>query len=677
MLQAKDVISCCLDLSAPSMSFRINGQPVQGMFEDFNLDGMFFPVVSLSAGVRVRFLVGGRNGEFKFMPPAGYAPAHEALLPSKELTIDPVRGSLGQIDGHIVGPATTLDQALFTPNPVDTSKSLLFDYLELNIEKIAENIHEIWAMTRIQGGWQYGLVRDDSKRANPCLTSFDRLPDAQSQFNFKLVTETLKTIVALGYLIGIADDDAEYKLRKFKLPRQYLMTNGYKPSPLDLSHVKLNDQLEQLVEKLASNSHNVWAVERIRQGWTYGYSLDVKNKRNPRLVPFILLDETAKQSNRNSIRELIRTLLGYGFAIEPPDERMQKQMLNMGLIQDEYKCNDTDRMFRVESTYAVHKGKWYFEVECITDGEMRIGWASPTVDAATPLGLDHKAFVFDGCSAQKWHEACDHYGRQWKCGDVVSCLLDFDEQTISFTLNGELLIDNLGMEAAFTFSEEEVKDGLVPVVSMSQGQEGRINLGRDVESFDFYTMYGMQEGYQPFSGRIKHSIPIWYTKSKPSFDVVKPTDDIIVEKIPSSAISPPCISVKYKNFGVLRKNPEMVYIRLNMPVRSHEVYATKTKQINVFPETHDEGEVDFEQDFDMLGHTAMPHQNKMLNASARFNQRTAELGGYQDGSEFGGSGMDYRGGGPATNKQSRLRQDVQGGFLEMADLGIVWRSTLL
>ncbi|CAG14469.1 unnamed protein product, partial [Tetraodon nigroviridis] len=52
LLKPEDVVSCCLDLSVPSISFRINGQPVQGMFENFNTDGLFYPVVSFSAGVR-------------------------------------------------------------------------------------------------------------------------------------------------------------------------------------------------------------------------------------------------------------------------------------------------------------------------------------------------------------------------------------------------------------------------------------------------------------------------------------------------------------------------------------------------------------------------------------------------------------------------------------------------
>lgn len=56
----------------------------------------------------------------------------------------------------------------------------------------------------------------------------------------------------------------------FLLFRSYMMSNGYKPAPLDLSDVKLSAGQEVLVDKLAENAHNVWAKDRIKQGWTYG-----------------------------------------------------------------------------------------------------------------------------------------------------------------------------------------------------------------------------------------------------------------------------------------------------------------------------------------------------------------------------------------------------------------------
>lgn len=48
-----------------------------------------------------------------------------------------------------------------------------------------------------------------------------------------------------------------------------MMSNGYKPAPLDLNHVKLTPAQNTLVDRLAENGHNVWARDRVQQGWTY------------------------------------------------------------------------------------------------------------------------------------------------------------------------------------------------------------------------------------------------------------------------------------------------------------------------------------------------------------------------------------------------------------------------
>ena len=39
---------------------------------------------------------------------------------------------------------------------------------------------------------------------------------------------------------------------------------------MDLSRVSLSPAHEEVVNLLAENDHNVWARERIKQGWTYG-----------------------------------------------------------------------------------------------------------------------------------------------------------------------------------------------------------------------------------------------------------------------------------------------------------------------------------------------------------------------------------------------------------------------
>lgn len=51
---------------------------------------------------------------------------------------------------------------------------------------------------------------------------------------------------------------------------RYEQLSGYRPAPVDLSQVFLTSAHEEVVNLLAENEHNVWARERIKQGWTYG-----------------------------------------------------------------------------------------------------------------------------------------------------------------------------------------------------------------------------------------------------------------------------------------------------------------------------------------------------------------------------------------------------------------------
>lgn len=83
------------------------------------------------------------------------------------------------------------------------------------------------------------------------------------------------------------------------------MSNGYKPSPLDLSDVKLSAAQELLVDKLSENAHNVWAKDRLKQGWTYGIQ-QVREHAGIRSVCLViktngpLIPQLSGSSNRNA-----------------------------------------------------------------------------------------------------------------------------------------------------------------------------------------------------------------------------------------------------------------------------------------------------------------------------------------------------------------------------------------
>ncbi len=90
---------------------------------------------------------------------------------------------------------------MYKPNPIDTSEIVLSDDLMLLTEKIAENVHDVWAQGRIREGWTYGSVRNDAKKETPCLVPYDELAESEKEYDRNTALETIKLIVKLGYEI--------------------------------------------------------------------------------------------------------------------------------------------------------------------------------------------------------------------------------------------------------------------------------------------------------------------------------------------------------------------------------------------------------------------------------------------------------------------------------------------
>ena len=159
----------------------------------------------------------------------------------------------------------------------------------------------------------------------------------------------------------------------------------------------------------------------------------------------------------------------------------------------------TYRTYRAEQTFAVNRGKWYYEVELLTAGRMLIGWGHASkLDAFYPVGTDTNGYGFDGMNARRFHQnISDGFGKVWAKNDVVGCMIDLHDKTISFSLNGELMLDNFGNETAFDGLEVD-EIGFVPVLTSFSGQKARLNFGQDVNSLRYFTSCGLQEGYEPF-----------------------------------------------------------------------------------------------------------------------------------------------------------------------------------
>ena len=89
----------------------------------------------------------------------------------------------------------------------------------------------------------------------------------------------------------------------------------YKPKPIDTKDIVLPTELNNLIEEMSKNVHEVWAATRISQGWTYGEERNDAEKKHPCLVPYEELSEKEKEYDRNTSIETIKLILKLGFKI--------------------------------------------------------------------------------------------------------------------------------------------------------------------------------------------------------------------------------------------------------------------------------------------------------------------------------------------------------------------------
>lgn len=94
-----------------------------------------------------------------------------------------------------------MNKAIYIPHPFETDEIVLPASIMALTEKIAENVHEVWAKSRIDEGWIYGPERNDSRKEHPCLVPYQELPEEEKEFDRNTALQTLRLIQKLGFTI--------------------------------------------------------------------------------------------------------------------------------------------------------------------------------------------------------------------------------------------------------------------------------------------------------------------------------------------------------------------------------------------------------------------------------------------------------------------------------------------
>ena len=89
----------------------------------------------------------------------------------------------------------------------------------------------------------------------------------------------------------------------------------YNPKPINTKDVVLDNEILELAEVLAKNTHDVWAEGRMKEGWKYGEYRNDNLKTTPCLVPYEKLPESEKEYDKKTAIETLKLIKKLGYKI--------------------------------------------------------------------------------------------------------------------------------------------------------------------------------------------------------------------------------------------------------------------------------------------------------------------------------------------------------------------------
>jgi len=149
------------------------------------------------------------------------------------------------------------------------------------------------------------------------------------------------------------------------------------------------------------------------------------------------------------------------------------------------------------SSHFVTKGKWYYEIEPLTNGLFQVGWVNdkfkPEPEEGIGVGDDKNSWGVDLKKHTKWHLNDDGsvrlpYAKEVdaESSGIIQCYLDLDNRTMSFGFNGKFL--------GVAFENFDISNGIYAAISTNLENECRMNFGT-TSPFSFdpegYTAFGL------------------------------------------------------------------------------------------------------------------------------------------------------------------------------------------
>ena len=197
------------------------------------------------------------------------------------------------------------------------------EFTQEEVNDLAMLEHDEWCEEKIKQGWVYGEERDDEKMIHNYLVPWDDLSPEIQQYDIDPILNIPKLVQSVGLKIVISrirmltiemhkfysegnENEADFE----DLP-DYIKYSNYRQADFlvkilgELGYdVVEKDSKGDSLEYLAQREHEAWRSYKLNLGWTYDSVKDDEQKFNPNLVKWDVLDDSVKESNMHTFKNL-------------------------------------------------------------------------------------------------------------------------------------------------------------------------------------------------------------------------------------------------------------------------------------------------------------------------------------------------------------------------------------
>lgn len=199
----------------------------------------------------------------------------------------------------------------YTPHPEYVAHIKLPQEISSIADMLAENAHDIWATDR--------LAEAEKKRAkgkevnpydDPFMKPFNELTKQKRRTDYLSSLNTIKLLYKLGFSIT-KDETSDFEYQSNKKNEDGI----YVPNPINVDDIVLPEKIAKLTEYIAENTHEEWAKQRLKEGWTFAPKTNKKLKQSFDLVPYCELIDSEKEYDRKMAMNTLRVLYKLGYEI--------------------------------------------------------------------------------------------------------------------------------------------------------------------------------------------------------------------------------------------------------------------------------------------------------------------------------------------------------------------------